>query len=53
VAVVDQLALFDDLVEQAFVGRTDKSVSRAVDLREELPRKGMNARLRTSMKNGD
>jgi hypothetical protein len=40
VAVVDQLILFDDLLEQAFIGRTDKSVSRTVDLREELPRKG-------------
>jgi len=25
---------------QTFVGRTDESVARAVDLREELPRKG-------------
>jgi hypothetical protein len=40
VVVVDELVLFDDLPKQAFVGRTYESVSRAVDLREELPRKG-------------
>jgi len=39
VVVVDQLVLFDDLLKQAFVGRTNESVSGAIDLREELPRK--------------
>ena len=39
-AVVDQLVLLDDPPEQALVCRTDKAVSRKVDLREEPPRKG-------------
>lgn len=45
--VVDQLVLFDDLPKQAFVGRTNESVSGAVDLREELPCKGNECSLAT------
>jgi hypothetical protein len=51
--VVDQLVLFDDLLKQTFVGRTNESVSGRSISEKNCRVKGMNARLRTSMKNGD